>query len=115
MLGRGFAMTKPKSLGTRGGRFWDEVTAVYRLNVDELELLAELCRTLDTIDALAGQEPTVDLARELRLQRGELRHLTSALGLPDEAGRPAVESGNTKRARRAAEVRWSRDKEADDG
>ena len=96
---------KPENLGARGGRFWEAVTARFDLGLDELELLRELCRTLDTIEGLEAETPSVGVARELRLQRGELRHLTAALGLPDERGQ-VVESGNTKRARRAAEARW---------
>ena len=84
---------KPENLAARGGRVLGCGVGRFDLGVDELELLVELCRTLDTIDGLEAGVPSVELAREFRLQRGELRHLTAALGLPDERGRPVVESG----------------------
>lgn len=88
----------------RGSRFWHEVSDRFELGPDESELLAEICATLDTIDRLAG-DPSVAAARELRMQRAELRHLVAALGLPDGAGK-SVPSGNTQRAKRAANARW---------
>jgi hypothetical protein len=114
----------PAGLGSRGAALWDHVAAVYQLGPDEVELLVELCRTVDMAELLAAEcsarpmvdgryGPTVNAAmRELRLQRSEMRHLAAALGLPDSTGQPNVESGNTKRARRAANARW---KEVADG
>ncbi len=115
----------PAGLGSRGTALWDHVFDVYQLGPDEVEVLVEFCRTVDTAEVLAAEcssrpmvdgryGPTVNPAvRELRLQRAEMRHLAAALGLPDSTGQPNVESGNTKRARRAANARWG--KEASDG
>ncbi len=113
-------------LGPRGSALWDLVAAAYSLGPDEVELLVELCRVVDLAEVLAGEtvtRPIVDgkfgpvvnpAVKELRQQRAEMRHLAAALGLPDSTGQPNVESGNTKRARRAANARWA-DKEVANG
>ncbi len=111
----------PAGLGARGSALWDHVSAAYQLGPDEIEVLVELCRTVDMAEVLAVEclarpmvdgrsGPTVNPAvRELRLQRSEMRHLAAALGLPDPSGKPNIESGNTKRARRAADARWGKE------
>lgn len=95
----------------RGRRFWRAVTAEFTPDPHELELLAEAARGLDLVDRLreaTSEGPlTVDgrtnpLLVELRLVRAELRLLLSSFGLEDG------ESPNARRARRAAEARWSR-------
>ncbi len=114
----------PAGLGARGESLWAHVFDAYQLGPDEVEVLVELCRTVDMAEVLAVEcleRPMVEgrfgrtvnpAVRELRQQRAEMRHLAAALGLPDSTGKPNIESGNTKRARRAANARW---KEANDG
>lgn len=107
----------------RGRRFWREVTDAYTLSTDEIPVLTEICRTLDTLDALqavaledgptslgsTGQVVVHPALVELRQQRSELRRLLAQLELPDpeQAGKPAMRSARSNRAARAAAVRWS--------
>ena len=95
----------------RGRRFWRAVTAEFQPDPHELELLAEAARGLDLVDRLrdaTAEAPlladgkTNPLLVELRLVRSELRLLLSSFAWEDG------DSPNTRRARRAAEVRWSR-------
>ena len=116
----------PAGLSPRGAALWDQVSDGYKLGPDEVEVLVELCRTVDMVEVLAAEclaNPMVEgrfgrtlnpAVREVRQQRAEMRHLAAALGLPDSTGKPNIESGNTKRARRAANARW-KDKEKSDG
>lgn len=116
----------PAGLSPRGAALWAQVSDAYQLGPDEVEVLVELCRTVDMAEVLAAEclaNPMVEgrfgrtvnpAVREVRLQRSEMRHLAAALGLPDSTGKPNIESGNTKRARRAANARW-KDKEKSDG
>lgn len=68
--------SRVEALASRGGRFWASATDVYVLDVDELELLAEACRTLDDLEALrravAEDEVTVDASQGQR-RRGRVR------------------------------------------
>lgn len=105
----------PEGLGVRASGLWVEVVDGYELRADEVELLTELVRTVDHIEQLmAAASPAVvdgqvnPVVRELRFQRQELRHLAAALGLPDETGQ-TTSSGNSVRARRAAETRWRKE------
>lgn len=114
----------PAGLGTRGRRFWSDTVATFELERDELELLAEVCRTLDEIEQLReavsvhgavtegsrGQVRTHPALGELRMARSTLARLLAQLALPDEQGQ-APESFNTARARKAANVRWALERE----
>lgn len=122
-------MTKPKTptgLGPRGARFWRATVADYELSPGELHLLAEACRTLDTLDALADvlavDGPTTTGAAghvvvhpcvsEARQQRLTLHRLLAALALPDDEG-ATVPTGHQLRAVTANRARWDgRDTEA---
>lgn len=68
--------SRVEALASRGGRFWASATDVYVLDVDELELLAEACRTLDDLEALrravAEDGVTVDASQGQR-RRGRVR------------------------------------------
>jgi hypothetical protein len=44
--------TAPAGLSKRGRRFWSTVVGSYSLRADEVELLAELCRALDELEAM---------------------------------------------------------------
>lgn len=43
----------PAGLKVRGRGFWREITTTYVLEVGELQILRELCRTVDRIDELS--------------------------------------------------------------
>lgn len=110
----------PSNLAARGQEFWTATMDAYDLSDAERLVLAECCRTLDTLDALAaqvaadgtmvrgaaGQEVLHPAISEGRAQRVVLHRLVSALQLPDpEGGR--IPTTATLRAKRAATVRWS--------
>lgn len=122
-------MTKPKTpagLGTRGARFWRVTVNEYELSPGELHLLAEACRTLDQLDALAesiaqdgatvtgsaGQTVVNPCIPEARQQRLTLHRLLAALALPDDEG-ATVPTGHQLRSVTANRARWDgRDTEA---
>lgn len=109
----------PVGLGARGRKFWKAVTAEYELNVDESELLVEICRTLDEIEvmraALATDGPVVEgsagqlrpnpMLSQLRASRTTLSRLVAQLGLPDPEGK-TVATGHQVRSRTAHTARW---------
>lgn len=113
--------TPPKDLGSRGRRFWADVVAVYELNVDELQLLVEVCRGLDELELLhaliadgvtvagsRGQDRLHPALAEMRAVRLGLGRLLAQLGLPDpDSGAPGLQTPQQVRARRAAETRWA--------
>ncbi len=113
------AIAPPGDLRARGQAFWRAVDAGWVLNLDERELLVEVCHTLDTVEALQlvinrdgvtatgsmGQVKTHPALAELRGSRLLLSRLLSSLALPDPTG-AAVQSASTLRARRAARARW---------
>jgi len=101
----------PRGLGTRGRRFWRWAVREFDIGRAERELLAEVCRVLDTVDALQGQiAEDGDVVGgkphpahvELRQQRLALGRLLAQLDIPDEA----IDSPTTTRARKAARSRW---------
>lgn len=48
-------MLRPQGgLGRRGAAFWEAVLAEYRPHIDDSELLLEVCRTMDPVEALTG-------------------------------------------------------------
>lgn len=119
----------PPGLSERGQRYWREVVSRFELAIPhEVTLLHELCRTLGTIDILAGVlreapsltqtgsmgQPVAHWAiGEIRVQRAQVATLTKALGLPtDEPAEPVADSPTSVRARRAANARWSRERGA---
>lgn len=109
----------PKGLGTRGARFWRVTVADFELAAGELQLLAECCRTLDTLDTLAavvaedgptstgsaGQVIVHPAIGEARQQRLTLHRLLAALALPDDEG-ATVPTGHQLRAVTANRARW---------
>ncbi|HYK96132.1 MAG TPA: hypothetical protein VE011_09745 [Candidatus Dormibacteraeota bacterium] len=109
----------PRGLGARGRRLWRRLVADFDFSVPELELLAEACRTLDSIDfiatALAGAELAIPGSRgqltahpllaEQRQQRELLGRLIGRLQLPDEDPDDASAAA-TRFARRGAQARW---------
>lgn len=83
-------------------------------------LLEEICRTLDSLDAMqhalssegvtvegsAGQPRAHPVLVELRQQRVALGRMLSQLALPDEETGAGLPSLTEARARRAANARW---------
>jgi hypothetical protein len=111
----------PPGLGARGRRFWLLIVKTYDLEPEELELLVEVCRTLDTCDQLqqaiddqgvtargsTGQVRAHPALAELRGARLILGKLLAQLDLPDEDG-ASLPSPLSARGSRAARARWSR-------
>lgn len=113
----------PAGLGARGKRVWSQTVAQYELREDELGLLAELARSLDTLDRIdvelsksplmipgsTGQARPNPLLSEARGQRMAAAQLFRSLGLSDaddvEDGQ-ALPTPKQLRARRAAQARW---------
>jgi len=110
----------PRGLKARGHRFWKAVREGYELNVDELEVLVEVCRCLDDCEALAGaverdgltvpgssgQTRVHPAVGELRATRALVGRLLAQLGLPDADGQ-TLDSPVRARARGAANKRWA--------
>lgn len=106
----------PTSLGRRGRATWTALTGVYEFDAHEEELLAEVCRVLDVLDALdavvrrdgilAEGGRVSPAAVEARQQRLTLARLMGALRLPDESGKSLTPS--QVHAQRAAQSRWAR-------
>jgi hypothetical protein len=108
--------------GPRGRAFHAAILAGFDLSGAELELLAEVCRSLDEIDALnaavlrdgvtvegsTGQTRVHPALGEVRQHRLALARLLGLLALPDEQG-VTVTAGVSARAKAAAQARWSRD------
>ena len=90
----------PNGLAERGEAFWSTVTSKWDLSPPELEILVEVCRTLDALEVLAGDKAKLSEARQHRLV---LHRLLAALELPEDDG---IASPATLRARKAARTRW---------
>lgn len=110
----------PADLEKRGRAFWREVLKIYELNVDEMQLLAEACRTLDDCDRLrevieadghmvrgsTGQSRLHPAIGELRQTRTALAKFLAQLGLPDVDGGASLPTPESRRASKAATARW---------
>ncbi len=111
----------PTDLGARGRRFWQATMRTYDLSGPEQELLAEVCRLLDELDALqavvdadgltvtgsTGQVRVHPALNELRQHRLAVGRLLGQLELPDE-DEQSVPSPASLRAAKAARARWAR-------
>lgn len=114
----------PAGLGVRGKRVWSQTVVDYELRQDELGLLMELCRSLDTLDRIeaelakspllipgsAGQSRPNPLLSEARGHRQVITQLSRSLGLSDVAdvddqGAPLL-TPRQARAQHAARARW---------
>jgi hypothetical protein len=110
---------RPARLRARGRGFWDATTGKYDLTAGEVQLLAEVCRTLDECEALSralaadgvtvegskGQTRAHPALGELRAARVVLSRLLAQLQLPDDDGQ-AIPSAAALRSRTAAGQRW---------
>lgn len=108
----------PRGLQRRGRELWRTLVERFEFDPDELELLLEVCRTLDTLAALEEAVATsgpvgVDgrihpAVVESRLQRDLLGRLLRQLAVPgDPATTAAVQLGA-----RGNQARWSNPKGA---
>ena len=109
----------PAGLATRGKRYWSAVMGAFDLTDSELEVLLEVCRTLDSLDALdaavaergamvpgsAGQPVVNPALTEARGQRALLHRLMAALALPDEDG-ASIPTAHSQRGKVANAARW---------
>ncbi len=117
-------MSKPtppkpsKPLGPTGRALWSNVVGKYDLRIDELTVLEQACKTVDTIAKLdknwsdrgepfitegsMGQEVIHPLIGERRTQQASLARLLAQLKLPDDL---AGERPNQQRD--AAQSRWA--------
>lgn len=107
----------PAGLGRRGRAYWRQVMADYDLSLSEVEVLREICRTLDTLDQLAevlakdgamvrgsmGQPVVHPALNETRGHRQVLHKLLAALQLPDAEG-DTLPNAAELRSRSAAET-----------
>ncbi len=87
----------PRDLGHRGRAFWRSMHAQYEVTGVEAELLVEVCRTLDSVERLAGEDPD---GAGLRAQRALLGRLMNTL--MRDTGLSSVH------AQTAARARWGR-------
>lgn len=111
---------RPAGLGARGRALWRQVHQSYLLDPVEVELLQQLCATVDRCDAIAAElkdaplmtfgsmnQPRVNpLLGALREEEKMMDRLASSLGvsMPNHAG---VSKGSGH-SRKAAQARWSR-------
>lgn len=112
--------TAPKGLGTKSRKLWRQITTEFALRADELRILEEACREVDTVERLQeaidaedfslitrgsqGQDVANPLLGEIRQHRAILARLLAALRLPDaeeEAGQ-----SRSSAARSLAQARW---------
>lgn len=110
----------PNHLRARGRNFWDRTLADFDLDHGEMELLAEACRTLDGLDALAaaverdgvtvkgsmGQTQVHPAITEARGQRAILQRLLKSLDLPNDEAGAATAPAVSMKASKAAQSRW---------
>lgn len=106
----------PTGLRARGKRNWIAVTEKYDLRTDELDILEDICREIDMIDALEkelkdadlivlgsqGQEVANPMISELRQHRATKKSLWAALKLPDEAAAADINA-----QRKGGQSRWA--------
>lgn len=112
----------PDGLAEAGRALWDSVTSAYDLRTDEVALLAEMSRLLDDLALMRavlaedgpmvagskGQRRPHPILAEIRGSRLLLVRLASQIGLPDLDGDEAGATPASRKAARAANVRWQR-------
>jgi hypothetical protein len=106
----------PDGLGPRGHAFWSDALDAFELDRHEEELLTQVCRLLDRLDALRAAvdddgvmldmrvHPAVSAERQLSVALGRL---LAQLEIPSEA-ETSLRSPTSVRASRAARTRWDR-------
>ncbi|MFD9430323.1 hypothetical protein [Streptomyces sp. NPDC060002] len=118
------ALEPPEGLADAGRALWLEVVGEYELAPAELALFAQACRTMDEVEAISaaiaagpvvvpgstGQPRVSGLFAEARAHRLVLGKLLEQLALPAE-GEDVGKTPNQLRASKAAEVRWSMERQ----
>jgi hypothetical protein len=94
-------MTTPKKKPTRGEQYAAAVRDAFDLNASEDILVDEISRTLDVLDGELS-------VTEQRQQRTTLARLVALLNLP-EADAEERQRQTSRKAARAARVRWNRE------
>jgi P27 family predicted phage terminase small subunit len=116
------ALTAPKQLGPAGKALWRRMTREFDFNGAEVELLKQLCDTIDEIAVLKreldatgpmvsgskGQPVLNPVFTQLASHRKVADQLTTALALPLEG--EAVGQRRSARSKVAADARWRRTK-----
>ena len=119
----------PAGIGPRGGALWQHVQEDSTFDPRETNLLIEVCRILDTIDALsesiagdgimvAGSQGQLVLnaaVGELRQQQQSYARLVTMLNLDELQGATAILSTTRVKAQTAANARWSSQRRANRG
>lgn len=114
----------PADLGGAGRTVWRRLVSAYAFEEHELAVLETACRQADDVAALevliandgltvagsAGQPRLNPAVAEARQGRIAFAKLLGALALPAEDGKPQTHASRT--AQKAANVRWSRTREA---
>lgn len=115
------ASRRRASTPSRGAQLRADVLAGWELEPHEVEVLAEACRALDTIDALAAvvaaDGPTITTAsgvvavhpaiQETRLQEAIVARLLASLNLRGADGSPALLTGVQARSAAGNAARWA--------
>jgi P27 family predicted phage terminase small subunit len=115
-------LTPPKNLQTHGNSLFRRLTGEFAFNSAELELLTQLCETVDKIAELKqtlaksgvmvegskGQPVLNGVLAALVAHRKLADQLVVALGLPIEG--EAVGRRRSAQAKQAVEARWRRTK-----
>jgi hypothetical protein len=115
----------PKRSESPGDRLRSSILADFDLNAAEMTLLDRAAALVDELARIEaemagrplvtagsrGQEVADPLLREHRQHSEVLQRILEAIGLP-ATGEDEGESGTSQRARRAAQVRWAREKSA---
>lgn len=111
----------PNGLKARGSALWREIIGIYTLDPAELQLLREMCRTVDRIDAIEleltkhglvvtgtrGQLPKANpMLLEIRETQRTMSRLIAELALP----MPGEQVGRRRspQQKNAARTRWNR-------
>lgn len=111
----------PTGLGKSGKKLWRDVVKTYQLRSDELQILEQMARTSDTIDALQavidaegmmatgsmGQAVVHPAVQEIRQHRTLFRQHAQRLDLPDAEGGGTAAAKRSAKAKAAANARWS--------
>jgi hypothetical protein len=115
----------PRDLGACGKAFWRATVGVFELNDSEMRLLHECCRILDELDSLRavvveqgvtskgsqGQTVAHPALAAMSSHRGVLGRLVAQLNLPYDEDSSSLQTPAQIRAKRAANVRWSRSRD----
>jgi hypothetical protein len=112
----------PDGLGEAGGALWSSLAGAFEFGPHELAVLAVACRQADDVAALesllgrdglivagsAGQPRLNAAVTEVRQGRLALAKLLDQLAIPEDDAQVG-RSSSSRRAQRAARIRWDRE------